>query len=137
MSAPKESTFKTDIEQAIIHSFIPTNKFKWTLNVTPQLSLYAKNMRDAIVKYVTTPAILVDVIVPPVGSTTSGPVDYLIPHNLGYIPTVNPPEKWENISIGVFEFRMNVTGGPKFIRVTASDFIVNASVGDRIRIIAW
>jgi hypothetical protein len=139
MSAVKESTLKTDIEQACIHSFIPTNTYNWTPTVTPQLDRFAQFIRDAIKRYVTTPSFQFVGVVPPLFNQTSGMREYTLTHNLGYLPIINPVEKEEVINF-VTVFRVSNStqiNRPEIVQIDSTIVTVSANIGDTIRVTMW
>lgn len=140
MGAPKEGTLISALEYACINSFIPSKLFNWTPSITPQLIRFATNFEQAIVAYVTTPAFVFQGVVPPTASVTAGFYEFVIIHNLGYIPSVNPVEKQEFITSRGLVFRVSnsmQTNRPQILEITNTYVTIYAYVGDTIRIVMW
>jgi len=139
MASPKENTLKSDIEQACINSFIPTNNFNWTPVITPQLQRFAQFIRNAIVRYVTTPSFQFTGPVPPLNNQLSGFREFTLTHGLGYFPMVNPVEQEEVINF-IPTLRVSnstQTNRPEIVEITTTTVVVRANIGEIIRVTVW
>lgn len=133
MAAPKDNVFKTELEQAILNSYIQQPGVILNPTLTPQLQKFCQEVHKTVIKYVVTPAFTYTGPFPP-GLSPFGYTTSIIVHNLGYIPRVNPIERFEVVS---GKFKVPLEAILKIDEITSNHIAVQGTVGDTIRIILW
>lgn len=136
MAAIKENTLQTDIEQAILNSFVPTQQMNWSPQSNASTVKFSTLLRDAIVKYATQPAFVFQGPLPS-GSSNFGYVNnIIIPHGLAYFPNINPIEVY-NVLTQRFETTVALTSPVVLDVVDSTKIILTGTVGQVVRITLW